>query len=321
MKVLITGGAGYIGSHVADRYARAHHDVVVYDNLVSTGPNTVSPGKLIIGSITDREYFDNIVDQEKPDMIIHLAALSDVGDSNDRPMTYYQNNIIGTMNVLDAVANNNVKHLLFASSSTVYEPSRDELYEHNPLRPISAYGRTKLACEHMIESFQAKYGFNAVNLRLFNAVGAAVDVGLGDRTINPKKLIPRAIDCMLNAKYFHVNGDIDQSIFRDFVDVTDIAQAFYLAGNRVSTFSRVVPINIGSGECHTVVEILEKLQKIAGLELHIEYGEHRPGDPPVTLADNGIADRLLGWQPHVDIDASIRNAWKFASGRVPENPS
>ena len=327
MKVLITGGGGFIGTHVVRAMLDDNHDVVIYDNFVSSGPPVDHQCHIVFGSIRDLDRLSVIMEEQKPDLVIHLAARSDVGEGNENPSEYYQTNVTGTYNVLEAMIMAGCRKIIFASSSTVYKPSNEELTEESPLGPVSTYGRTKLACEHMIESYQERYSLNAINLRLFNVIGASPPKETGDRTIKKQKLVPCVIEALMQQhKKFKVYGSsgntCDGTCLRDYVHVLDVAEAFRLASFRINQYKTTQAFNVGTERCLSVLEVIDIATQRAKKDFvgrdvefrvpEIEMFDPRPGDMPMTVSNCSKIKDHLAWSARREARHAVNDSWSFA---------
>jgi UDP-arabinose 4-epimerase len=316
--ILIIGGAGYIGSHCCKGFAAAGWNVTVFDNLSHGWRDLVKWGPLIEGDILDRPALDAAMRQAKPDVVAHFAALTSVGDSVADPALYYRNNVLGTLNVLDAMRAASVQGLVFSSTAATYGvPQADVLTEDHPQLPINPYGSTKLAAERMIREYGEAYGLRSVALRYFNAAGADPDGEIGERHEPETHLIPLAAKGLLRDDYaFTIFGDDfdtrDGTAIRDYVHVSDLARAHVAAAAYLMAGGPTEAINLGSGNGATVGEVASAIEAVSGRRLPRTIGPRRAGDPARLVASNSKAQALLDWTPtQSGIDEIVRTAWKW----------
>jgi UDP-arabinose 4-epimerase len=317
-RVLVTGGAGYIGSHTAKLLSQNGIEPVVYDNLATGHLSSVRWGPFVRGDILDTDHLTQTLRESKPDAVIHFAASAYVGESVDDPAKYYKNNVAGTLSLLEACRGSNVDKVIFSSSCATYGvPSVLPINEATPQEPINPYGRTKLIAEHMLRDYATAYGLYYVALRYFNACGADPDGELGEWHDPETHLIPKALQAA-GGKIAHlpVFGDdyetADGTCVRDYVHVTDLARAHLLALHHLVGGGENMAVNLGTGSGSSVREVLEAIARITGREVPIEWHPRRAGDPPALFADPGLARSALGFQPeYSDLDTIIRTAAPF----------
>lgn len=321
-KILITGGAGYIGSHTAKIAVQSGYNVHVVDNL-STGKNTsLLHVTYHISDISDYHSMKKLLLDEKPEIVIHFAASAYVGESVADPIKYYENNVHGTMQLLRAMNDTAVKKIVFSSSCATYgEIVCQSLDEEHPQNPINPYGRTKLICEQMIYDYAQAYGLKAICLRYFNAAGCALDGTIGEDHDPETHLIPLIIKAMIAQK----NGDTDSfftifgndyetddgSCIRDFVHVEDLASAHILSCKKLDSLreGEVKPINIGSGVGTSVFEVINACEDLFKQKLITRVSARRPGDPAILVASNLRARDFLNWNPKFsDIQTVVSSA-------------
>jgi UDP-glucose 4-epimerase len=319
MKVLVTGGAGYIGSVVAKKALDRGFKVIVFDNL-SRGYKELIPDEVEFykGDLL-REDSIREVCRERIDAVFHLAASCEVGESQKEPVKYYLNNVVGTLNLLQAMLRFGVKKMIFSSTAAVYgEPEKIPIYENHPTNPVNVYGYTKLVCEKMMEHFCSAYGLKAISLRYFNAAGACY--GLGELHNPETHLIPRLLKLALGEieKVEIFGADYptrDGTPIRDYIHVEDIAEAHLLALDRIEKVELGV-FNLGNGEGFSVKEVVEVVEKVTKKPLPVKVGERRPGDPAVLIADSTRIREALGWAPkRRDLEDIIQSAWEFYLSR------
>jgi UDP-arabinose 4-epimerase len=301
--VLVTGGAGYVGSHCCKAFARAGWTVVVFDNLSRGWREAVKWGPLVEGDITDAKQVGAALDRYRPDVVAHFAAYAYVGESLTRPEIYYRNNSFGTLVLLEKMQRAGVGKLIFSSTCASYGiPVRTPIDEAHPQAPINPYGWSKFMIEKMIEDFSRAHGLDAVMLRYFNAAGCDPDGEIGERHEPETHVIPLVIEAALRQdRVFTVNGTgfdtRDGTAIRDYVHVCDLADAHVLAAGKLAAERGVHVYNLGTGTGTTVRELVEAVGRISGSKPRVAYGPARPGDPPVLVAARGKAERELGWAP------------------------
>jgi len=317
-KILLTGGAGYIGSHVNLMLANNRHQTVVYDNLSTGFEELVVRGKLVKGDILDIEKLENVIKRENIDLVVHLAAKSLVGESFEKASTYWRNNVCGTRNLLDSMANNNVKNIVFSSTAAVYgEPEEIPIKENNLKMPINPYGNTKIAIEWMIEDEAKARGLKYGIFRYFNAAGADTSGEVGLMVERDPHLIPVCLDCAIGVRdeVYIFGRDYptgDGTCVRDYIHVEDIADAHLKAVNYLLGGENSFRLNLGSGSGISVNNIIEQVETTIGRKLKVIDSEKREGDPAVLVADPAKAAKILGWKSrNSDIETIVSTAWKW----------
>lgn len=318
MRVLVCGGAGYIGSVTVSRLIDRGYDVVVVDSLATGHREAVRPEAVFYeGDLRDEKFLDGVFQKESIDAVIHFAANSLVGESMKEPGKYYDNNVYGTLVLLKSMVKNNVKKIVFSSTAAVYgEPERTPILETDPTNPENAYGETKLAMEKMIKWFDVVHGVKYVALRYFNVAGA-INGTIGEAHEPETHLIPLILQVPLGKREFiQVFGDdyptADGSCIRDYIHVQDIADAHILAVQKLVKDPVSATYNLGNGKGFSVLEMIEAAREVTGHPIPMIIKERRAGDPAVLVASNEKAVKELGWEiqyPHVkDI---IATAWAF----------
>ncbi|MGQ3072075.1 MAG: UDP-glucose 4-epimerase GalE [Ferrovibrionaceae bacterium] len=321
--VLVTGGAGYIGSHVARALALHGMEPVTYDNLSEGHRWAVRYGPLERGDLADQARIEAVMRQYRPVAVVHLASLIAAGVSVVQPADYYQNNVAGTLALLQAMRETGVGRLVFSSSAAVYgEPRTTPIDEDHPKLPINPYGGSKLMCERMIEDFANAYGVRAASLRYFNAAGAEPGGEIGEAHRNETHLIPLVLEAAAGLRR-HVAifgtdyATRDGTCLRDYVHVCDIADAHLLALRFLAHQPGAHSFNLGSGSGSTVREVVATAERITGRKVAIQERPRRPGDPTALLADPARARDILGWKPRYPaLDDQISTAWNW-HGRLP----
>lgn len=325
MKILVTGGAGYIGSHTCKALALAGHEVRVYDNLSTGFRALVKWGDLVEGDILDTERLTTCLRNWHPDGIIHFAAFSQVGESVNNPGKYIRNNVAGTLSILEAMQTAGVRNIVVSSTAAVYGiPERCPITEDTSATPINPYGETKLFMEWMLADFARAYGLSWTALRYFNAAGADPEGECGECHQPETHLIPRVFMGMTgDIGDFRIMGDDyptpDGTCIRDYIHVSDLASAHVLAVERLckGMDGEGQSLNLGTGTGISVREILTTAERITGHHLHYTVGSRRAGDPPILIADGSRARELLRWSAqHSSVETILADAWKWhISGR------
>jgi len=315
--VLVTGGAGYIGSHAAKALHRAGYRVVVYDNFVAGHRGAVKYGELVTGDITDLALLRQTFRQHEIVAVMHFAAFLDVGESVREPAKYYRNNVGGALTVLEAMAGEGVKHFVFSSTCATYgEPIETPIAETHPQKPINSYGESKLAVERALPHFELAYGMHWVALRYFNASGADPEGEIGEDHSPEIHVIPRAIEAAIGGPGLTVFGDDyptpDGTCLRDYIHVSDLADAHVKALEAIVETGKSGAYNLGTGHPHSVREVIETVQRVTGRTVPWTLGPRRPGDPAVLYAAPHKAQAELHWMPqHPELESIVRTAWEW----------
>ena len=315
--MLVTGGAGYIGSHAAKALSRAGHQVVIFDNFVAGHREAVKYGELVEGDIVDTAAVRAALGRFKVDAVMHFAAYLDVGESVRDPVKYYRNNVGGAVSVLDAMAAQSVQSFVFSSTCATYgEPMETPIAETHPQRPINSYGESKLAVERALPHFERAHGIHAVALRYFNAAGADPEGEIGEDHAPEIHVIPRAIDATAGGPGLQVFGDDyptpDGTCQRDYVHVSDLADAHVLALESVARTNRSAAYNLGTGRPHSVKEVIAAVGEVSGRPVPWTLAPRRPGDPAVLYASPHKAQTELGWTPRLPaLQSIVRTAWAW----------
>ena len=320
--VLVTGGAGYIGSHAVKSLVEAGHNVVVYDDLSAGHEEAVrlaSGGKarLVTGDVCDTPRLTEAIRANAIDAIMHFAAWLSVGESVRNPAGYYRNNVIGAYSVLEAMIATGTKHLVYSSTAAVFgNPQFTPITEDHPTAPINAYGETKLAIERALPHYGRAYGIESIGLRYFNAAGADPAGDLGEHHDPEYHVIPKAIDAALGRGSFQLFGDDydtpDGSCLRDYVHVTDLAAAHVLALDALRGGATTRIYNLGNGRPTSVREIIDTVARVTRHEVPYTMAPRREGDPAVLFASSERIRRELGWQPqYEDVETIVETAWRW----------
>ena len=317
MAVLILGGAGYIGSHCTYDFIERGLDVVIADNLQTGHIEAVHPkARFYKGDIRDKEFLDDLFKKEKIEAVVHFAASSLVGESMQDPLKYYDNNLYGTMVLLKSMVENNVKKIVFSSTAATYgEPESIPILETDKTEPTNPYGETKLAMEKMFKWANVAYGINFVSLRYFNACGAHKSGQIGEDH-DPESHLISIILQVANKKREHINifGDDyntpDGTCIRDYIQVTDLAQAHYLAIKFLEENNKSEIFNLGNGTGFSVKEVIETARKVTGDKIPEVISQRRAGDPARLIASSEKAKEVLGWRPqYTSLEEIIETAW------------
>jgi len=320
MRVLVTGGAGYIGSHMVKLLAERGDGVTVLDDLSTGHADAVRGGTLVRGDIADPST-PELLKNNRIEAVIHFAACSLVGESVADPLKYYARNVAGTVSLLRAMREASVAKIVFSSSAAVYgNPQRLPIDEDHPREPTNPYGSSKLAIERMLAECSAAYGLRAATLRYFNAAGADAGAGLGERHDPETHLIPLVLRAAAgNGSVSVFGGDYptrDGTCVRDYIHVVDLCDGHVRALDWLSDGGRYDCFNLGNGEGATVLEVIEAAKRVTGKNFSVNFAARRAGDPPALIADASKARRTLGWQPaHADIETIVRDAWNFEQRR------
>jgi UDP-glucose-4-epimerase GalE len=317
-RVLVTGGAGYIGSHAVRALVRDGHTVVVLDDLSAGHAEALTPDVLLVRlRIHDSEGVAAILREHRIDAVLHFAAWLTVADSVRDPLGYYENNVVGSLALLRAMVNAGVSRLVFSSTCAVYgEPSSVPIVETLEKRPINAYGETKLAVERALEHIDRAYGLRSIALRYFNAAGAHPDGSIGEDHAPEIHVIPRAIEAAIGGEPLQVFGQDyptpDGTCLRDYIHVCDLADAHVLALRALEAGSPSTAYNAGTGQPHSVKQVIDTVSNVVGSPVRWTPAPRRPGDPAVLYASSERLQRDLAWRPnYADLDVIVRHAWQW----------
>lgn len=315
MRVLVTGGSGYVGSHAVRELAAAGHEVLIYDNL-STGHRRLSEGfKLIEGEIADVSRVSRCL--EGADAVMHFAASAYVGESVRAPRKYFRNNVESALKLLDAVLASGARMFVFSSSCAVYGvPGALPIVEDSAKEPINPYGATKLFLERALAAYSAAHELRYVALRYFNAAGAHADGSIGEIHTPETHLIPLALKAVLGTapalKVFGRNFDTpDGTCIRDFIHVSDLGRAHALALKYLTGGGDSISLNLGTGRGVSVKELLELIGRVTGRDVPHTYDSARAGDPPALFADASRAKQVLGWEAERSLEEILNSAWEW----------
>lgn len=315
MKVLVTGGAGYIGSHVVRQLGEAGHDIVVYDNLSTGYEWAVTFGELVVGDLADIDAVDQLFEKHQFEAVLHFAAHIVVPESVENPLKYYRNNTRNTLNLLGAIEKHNVPYMVFSSTAAVYGmPDEKVLTEDMPLAPINPYGASKMMSEQMIRDLSIASDLKHVILRYFNVAGANLEGRLGQATPEATHLIKVACECVRGVRdgmmVFGTDYETrDGTCVRDYIHVEDLAKAHVMALDYMAKGGQSDVLNCGYGSGFTVNEVIKVVKESSGVDFPVEEVGRRAGDPDALMADNGKIKRVLGWEPdHNDLGVIVKSA-------------
>jgi len=318
MKVLVTGGAGYIGSHIVKALGQKGYDILVYDNLSYGHEWALLHGRLIRGDLADKEFLDSVIRDEKPDAVIHMAALIVVDESVREPLRYYRNNFANALNLVETCMEREVKRLIFSSTAAVYGiPEKVPVTEETPLLPINPYGASKVMVEHMLHDTAASSDFNYVSLRYFNVAGADPMSRIGQSREDATHLITVSLRTALGRKsHLSIFGTDypthDGTCIRDYIHVDDLSDAHILALEYLASGGNSNIFNCGYGHGYSVKEVVDTVRKVTGIDFPVVETDRRPGDPPSLIADSSKIRRELGWTPrHDELKYIIKTAWDW----------
>jgi len=316
--ILVTGGAGYIGSHACKALARAGYTPIAFDNLVYGHRWSVQWGPLEEGDILDRGRLEEVLQKYEPAAVMHFAAYAYVGESVENPGKYYRNNVAGTVNLLEALRDNGIEKLIFSSTCATYGvPQRNPIPEDHPQDPINPYGASKLMIERVLRDFDAAHGLRSISLRYFNAAGADPDAEIGEDHDPETHLIPLVLDAAAGTRpHITVFGDDydtpDGTCIRDYIHVTDLADAHLLALKSLENGADSTAFNLGNGQGFSVNQVINTARRVTGRAIPVKTGTRRAGDPPELVGDASRAIGTLGWKPRfAALEDIVQSAWKW----------
>ncbi|RUQ30773.1 MAG: UDP-glucose 4-epimerase GalE [Candidatus Competibacteraceae bacterium] len=322
MRVLVVGGAGYIGSHMVKLLNLRGFEVTVLDNLANGHRDAVQGARFVLGDLYEREILDRLFGETHFDGVMHFASYIQVGESVREPAKYYRNNVFKTQNLLDVMVAHRVCNFIFSSTAAIFgEPIHIPMAEDHPKQPMNPYGRGKWMVEQMLEDYDTAYGLRSTCLRYFNAAGADPDGELGERHDPETHLIPLALQVASGRRpSITVFGDDyatpDGTCIRDYIHVNDLGEAHWLALQRLWEGGSSTAYNLGNGHGFSVREVIDTARAVTGREIPVEYGQRRPGDPARLVADARRAQAELGWKPRrADLATIITDAWRWEVGR------
>lgn len=317
MKILVVGGAGYIGSHTVTELLRLGHEVIVFDNLV-TGHKEAVKCSLIIGDLLNKEEIEEALVKEKPEGVVHFAAFAAAGESMVEPGKYFENNLQGGVNLLEAMRKSGTDKIVFSSSCAIYGfPEKLPVGEEETKKPVSVYGESKLMFEKILFWYDQLFGIKSVCLRYFNAAGASLDGSNGEAKEPATNIVPVLMKVALGqTEKFTLFGEdyktADGTCIRDYVHVLDLADAHIRAIEYLKMNDQSNYFNVGTGRGYSNKEVVQMVKKITGVDFKVEIGPRRAGDPDAIYADNSKIRKVLGWEPkYSDLETIIKTAWNW----------
>lgn len=313
MNILVVGGAGYIGGVTARMLEQAGHTVTIFDNLSTGFKQNTGKAEFIEGDLQDSQAVSKLFEGKSYDIILHFAAKLDVGESMEQPKLYFDNNVSGSINLIDAAAESKTP-VIFSSSATVYgNPETVPITEDSPIQPINPYGYSKVMIEQALESYQVTHGLPWLALRYFNPVGSYDGIGQNPKVSN---LVPAALRALSSGNPLHIFGNDydtpDGTCIRDYIDIRDVAEVHITAAGKLAAgqvFNRAV--NLGSGTGYTVLQAIDALGKAVGSEIPREFVARRAGDAPKSVASSELAKKLFGWQTKYGLDDMMKSAYEW----------
>jgi UDP-glucose 4-epimerase len=325
MKILVVGGAGYIGSHMVKMLLAEGHQVVTFDNLSGGFRDAVLGGELVEGDLADRDALDNVFARHQPDAVMHFASFIQVGESVKLPDKYYRNNFSNTVNLLDAMIAHDVKRFIFSSTAAIFgEPDYVPIDELHPTQPLNPYGRSKWMVEQVLADYGLAFGLRYVCLRYFNAAGADPSGLLGERHQPETHLIPLVLQAASGRRpHIEVFGrdydTPDGTCIRDYIHIVDLCSAHLLALHSLGNGGHSDCFNLGNGEGFSVQQVIDAAQRVTGRRIQTIDGIRRAGDPARLVADASKARRVLGWASrHAELDSIIQDAWRWECKTAPQ---
>lgn len=316
-KILVVGGAGYIGSHMVKALLEAEFEVLVLDNLSTGYRELISGGTLVQGSLGDRDLLDSLFQSHSIDAVMHFAAFSLVGESVQNPLIYYRNNIAETLSLIEAMVSHRIERFIFSSTAAVYgEPERTPIDEDHPRQPTNPYGTSKLCVERILEDCARAYGLRFISLRYFNAAGADASGTIGEMHNPETHLIPLVLRSALSQEPVRIFGTDyptpDGTCIRDYIHVTDLAQAHLLSLQALLDGSGSCAYNLGNSIGYSVRQVIDLAGKVTGRTIPVVEEQRRAGDPAILVADSGKIKEALNWKPdYEDLEKIIATAWKW----------
>lgn len=318
MKILVCGGAGYIGSHMVLMLGEAGHDVIVLDNLSTGHRDAVLAGTLVEGCLSDQALLTHLMTSHQFDAVMHFAGNIEVAESVQNPAKYYANNVTNTLTLLDMMVQHNVKQFIFSSTAAIFgEPKYTPMNEAHSKSPKNPYGQSKLMVEQVLKDYDAAYGLRSVSLRYFNAAGADPQARLGERHEPETHLIPLVLQAARGQraviKVFGTDYDTpDGTCIRDYIHVQDLCSAHLKALQYLASHGETAAFNLGNGAGYSVREVIEAAKHITGCDFPVVETERRPGDPAVLVADSTLARSVLSWVPKItDLQDIVKDAWCY----------
>lgn len=318
MKILVTGGAGYIGSFMVKEALNKGYEVVVVDNLERGHQDAIDRrAKLVIGELKDRKFIEHVFLEDKFDAVVHFAGFISMAESVSNPYIYFENNVNASLNVLEGMVRQRVNNFIFSSTAGVYgNPIRTPIREDHPKNPTNPYGESKLMVEKILSWYRKIYNINFVSLRYFNASGAAIDASLGEDHHPETHIIPKAIKSALSGSEFTLYGDdyktLDGTCIRDYVHVVDLVEAHVLALKKLRIETGAFFYNVGIGKGYSNKQIIDMVKKVSGVDFPVKIESRRSGDAGILVADTTKIVKELRFKPqYSDIETIVKTAWKW----------
>ncbi len=317
-RVLVVGGAGYIGSHMLKRLSQAGCELATLDNLSGGFAEAVCAGEFVQGDLADRSLLQALMQRGRFDAVMHFASFIQVGESVAQPARYYQNNLVNTLQLLDAMRANGVNRFIFSSTAATFgEPRYVPIDEAHPQQPINPYGRSKRMVEQVLEDYDRAYGLKSVCLRYFNAAGADPDGELGERHEPETHLIPLVLQAASGRRphvtvYGRDYDTPDGTCIRDYIHVSDLCEAHWLALQSLLGDGPSQAYNLGNGQGFSVQQVIDAAERLTGARIRVLEGPRRAGDPARLVADARLARQRLGWRPRLsELDTIVHSAWRW----------
>jgi UDP-glucose 4-epimerase len=317
MRILVTGGAGYIGSHAVRLFLARGHDVWVYDNLALGHRAAVLADRLIVSDLSETARLDHVLLERRIEAVVHFAAFANVGESVKDPAKYFQNNLVNTLTLMDCMRRQRIGRMVFSSTCATYGiPEKVPITENEPQKPINPYGDGKLAVERALSAYAAAYGWSYAALRYFNAAGASPDGTIGEDHDPETHLLPLVLQVALGKRpHIEIFGTDyptpDGTCIRDYIHVDDLAEAHLLALERLAP-GKELRYNLGTGRGYSVREVVRMAEEVTGKPIAVREGPRRPGDPPVLVAASEKVQRELAWRPkYLDLRGIMETAWNW----------
>jgi len=317
MQILVTGGAGYIGSHAVRLFLERGHSVWIYDNLVFGHRAAVPADRFILGDLNEPHRIDQVLLEKSIDAVVHFAAFAAVGESVQHPAKYWQNNVVNTLNLMECLRRHKVGRFVFSSTCATFgAPEKMPISEETPQKPINPYGMSKLTVERMLADYAHAYQWGFAALRYFNASGASADGAIGEDHTPETHLIPLVIQAAMGQRpHIEIFGTDyptpDGTCVRDYIHVDDLAEAHLLALEKLQP-GKQMHYNLGIGRGYSVREVIAAVEAVTGKKVPIKEGARREGDPPVLVASSDKIQKELGWKPrYTDIKAIVETAWNW----------
>lgn len=325
MQILVCGGAGYIGSHMVKLLTQQGYEVTVFDNLSTGNRWAVRWGTFVEGDLLDVYALKNLFAENAFSAVMHFSALSLVGESVAKPALYYRNNVVGSLNLLDAMVEAGVLKFVFSSTAATFgNPLTPTIAETHPQKPINPYGHSKLMVEQLLHDYAVSSGLNSVALRYFNAAGADPDCEIGEAHNPETHLIPNVLKAALGQKSLKVFGQdyptVDGTCVRDYIHINDLCAAHLLAIRYLESRQGAYQFNLGNGQGFSILEVLNAAMQVTGKKIPYEIADRRVGDPATLVADSSLAQKELGWSPvYTDMKQIIDTAWQWEQDQRKNN--